>query len=268
MKTRRILATILTVLLFLSGGFLVSCSACQENTLPPNLKSYQELLDQYKPSDADLEKSLSDFSADAYGAYRRAYYQLLLCDRYSIDISGATETFGVTVEIDNLKNEYNRIDTDTEFNKKKLLDGSYKDQWLQVGANSSQGIKVTIKSTSWDDTLYMTKTATDYAGKDKGSASDADTDGTIVVANKDGSKTQYTYNKDVFTVEVSYKATQGDGTSTISAADAKKISTGITGKTTYADLDAATQGLFKKYGGGGVLAYFEYAEPSMENIYW
>ena len=66
MKTRRILATILTVLLFLSGGFLLSCSACQENTLPPNLKSYQELLDQYKPSDADLEKSLSDFSADAY----------------------------------------------------------------------------------------------------------------------------------------------------------------------------------------------------------
>ena len=151
-------------------------------------------------------------------------------------------------ENDNLKNEYNRIDTDTEFNKKKLLDGSYKDQWLQVGANSSQGIKVTIKSTSWDDTLYMTKTATDYAGTDKGSASDADTDGTIVAANKDGSKTQYTYNKDVFTVEASYKATQGDGTSTISAADAKKISTGITGKTTYADLDAATQGLFKKYG--------------------
>ena len=107
-------------------------------------------------------------------------------------------------EIDNLKNEYNRIDTDTEFNKKKLLDGSYKDQWLQVGANSSQGIKVTIKSTSWDDTLYMTKTATDYAGTDKGSASDADTDGTIVAANKDGSKTQYTYNKDVFTVEASY----------------------------------------------------------------
>ena len=27
-------------------------------------------------------------------------------------------------------------------------------------------------------------------------------------------------------------------------------------------------GLLKKYGGGGVLAYFEYAKPSMENIYW
>ena len=111
-------------------------------------------------------------------------------------------------EIDNLKNEYNRIDTDTEFNKKKLLDGSYKDQWLQVGANSSQGIKVTIKSTSWDDTLYMTKTATDYKGTDAGSASAANADGTIVTENKDNTKTQYTYNKNVFTVTEGYKAGQ------------------------------------------------------------
>ena len=91
-------------------------------------------------------------------------------------------------EIDNLKNEYNRIDTDTEFNKKKLLDGSYKDQWLQVGANSSQGIKVTIKSTSWDDTLYMTKAA---AAGAKNVASTAD---------KDGIVDEISYNKDVFTV--------------------------------------------------------------------
>ena len=90
-------------------------------------------------------------------------------------------------EIDNLKNEYNRIDTDTEFNKKKLLDGSYKDQWLQVGANSSQGIKVTIKSTSWDDTLYMTKDTT---------ATDAAT-----TANADGVVSGKSYNKDVFTVK-------------------------------------------------------------------
>ena len=90
-------------------------------------------------------------------------------------------------EIDNLKNEYNRIDTDTEFNKKKLLDGSYKDQWLQVGANSSQGIKVTVKSTSWDDTLYMTK---DTTAKDATTAADADG----VVSGK-------AYNKDVFTLK-------------------------------------------------------------------
>ena len=143
-------------------------------------------------------------------------------------------------EIDNLKNEYNRIDTDTEFNKKKLLDGSYKDQWLQVGANSSQGIKVTIKSTSWDDTLYMTKTATDYKGTDKGSASTADADGTIVAENKDTSKTQYTYNKDVFTVEKSFKAANG---SSITAADAATAA-GLDGD----NLDGDGKALLKKYG--------------------
>ena len=142
-------------------------------------------------------------------------------------------------EIDNLKNEYNRIDTDTEFNKKKLLDGSYKDQWLQVGANSSQGIKVTIKSTSWDDSLYMTKTAT-YTGNDKGSVSTADADGTIVAENKDNTKTQYTYNKDVFTVEKSFKAANG---SSITAADANKAAA-LDG----ANLDDNGKALLKKYG--------------------
>ena len=142
-------------------------------------------------------------------------------------------------EIDNLKNEYNRIDTDTEFNKKKLLDGSYKDQWLQVGANSSQGIKVTIKSTSWDDSLYMTKTAT-YTGNDKGSVSAADADGTIVAENKDNTKTQYTYNKDVFTVEKSFKAANG---SSITAADAATAA-GLDGD----NLDGDGKALLKKYG--------------------
>ena len=144
-------------------------------------------------------------------------------------------------EIDNLKNEYNRIDTDTEFNKKKLLDGSYKDQWLQVGANSSQGIKVTIKSTSWDDTLYMTKTAT-YTGNDKGTASTADVDGTIVATNKDATKTQYTYNKDVFTVGKSFKAKNG---STITEAD---VTTAKALKGADIDTNADGKALLKKYG--------------------
>ncbi|MFR0846522.1 MAG: flagellin [Eubacterium sp.] len=142
-------------------------------------------------------------------------------------------------EIDNLKMSTNRIDTDTEFNKKKLLDGSYKDQWLQVGANSSQGIKVTIKSTSWDDSLYMTKTAT-YTGNDKGSVSAAGADGTIVAENKDNTKTQYTYNKDVFTVEKSFKAANG---SSITAADAATAA-GLDGD----NLDGDDKALLKKYG--------------------
>lgn len=62
-------------------------------------------------------------------------------------------------EIDTLKAEYERINTDTEFNRKTLLDGTYKDQYLQVGANAKQGIKVTINTTAWDKELYLTKDA-------------------------------------------------------------------------------------------------------------
>ena len=52
-------------------------------------------------------------------------------------------------EIDTLKEEYGRISTDTEFNKKKLLDGSYKSQYLQLGANNGQGITVDINLVKW-----------------------------------------------------------------------------------------------------------------------
>ena len=65
-------------------------------------------------------------------------------------LDSASEDFQkIQDEIDNLKAEYDRIDTDTEFNKKKLLNGSYQGKWLQIGANENQGIKISIASTSW-----------------------------------------------------------------------------------------------------------------------
>lgn len=52
-------------------------------------------------------------------------------------------------EINALKGEYERINEQTQFNKKTLLDGTYSKQWLQIGANDGQGISVTITKTSW-----------------------------------------------------------------------------------------------------------------------
>ena len=108
-------------------------------------------------------------------------------------------------EIDTLKSEYERINTDTEFNRKKLLDGSYKDQYLQLGANNAQGIDVTIKTTSWDTNLYLSKT-TEVAKGTAGSASDkaAGTNGTVVEET-----TQYEYNSQIFTVEGSKTSAKG-----------------------------------------------------------
>lgn len=54
-------------------------------------------------------------------------------------------------ELEKLGEEFTRINTDTEFNKKKLLDGSYSGQYLQIGANEAQGVTVDIEEVTWDD---------------------------------------------------------------------------------------------------------------------
>ena len=64
--------------------------------------------------------------------------------------SGTADVQKIQDEIDKLKEEYNRIDTDTEFNKKTLLDGNYTG-YLQVGANEGQGYTLTIGATTWEE---------------------------------------------------------------------------------------------------------------------
>ena len=144
-------------------------------------------------------------------------------------------------EIDTLKSEYERINTDTEFNRKKLLDGSYKDQYLQLGANNAQGIDVTIKTTAWDPNLYLSKT-TEVAKNTVGTTSNknAGTNGTVVEGT-----TQYEYNSKIFTVEESYVAAKGNKKE-ITAADKKTVADD--GKTTYADSSDAVKALLTKYG--------------------
>lgn len=52
-------------------------------------------------------------------------------------------------ELEKLGEEFERINTDTEFNKKKLLDGTY-DGYLQIGANEAQGISIAIDKIEWE----------------------------------------------------------------------------------------------------------------------
>ncbi len=68
-------------------------------------------------------------------------------------------------EIDELKAEYTRINTDTEYNKKTLLDGSYSKQFLQIGANSGQGISVTISTTAWQDVTITASSGSTNSAK-------------------------------------------------------------------------------------------------------
>ena len=64
--------------------------------------------------------------------------------------SGTADVQKIQDEIDKLQEEYTRIDTDTEFNKKTLLDGNYTG-YLQVGANEGQGYILKIGATGWEE---------------------------------------------------------------------------------------------------------------------
>jgi flagellin len=61
----------------------------------------------------------------------------------------STDIAKIQAEINELQAEYSRISSQTEFNKKKLLNGTYSKQWLQVGANAKQGYTVTISKQTW-----------------------------------------------------------------------------------------------------------------------
>ena len=52
-------------------------------------------------------------------------------------------------ELKELASEFNTITSTTQFNKKVLLDGKLSKAYLQVGANSNQGIEITISKVSW-----------------------------------------------------------------------------------------------------------------------
>jgi flagellin len=62
------------------------------------------------------------------------------------DTNSASDRSALQQEVSQLQQELNRIATETEFNGKKLLDGSFVAQQFQVGANANQSIAINMSS--------------------------------------------------------------------------------------------------------------------------
>ncbi len=60
------------------------------------------------------------------------------------DTNESIDRDAINQELDALTEELDRISTTTQFNKQNLLDGSFQDKNLQVGANANQKIAITI----------------------------------------------------------------------------------------------------------------------------
>ena len=158
----------------------------------------------------------------------------------TLDATAENDYQKIQDEIDTLKSEYERINTDTEFNRKKLLDGSYKEQYLQLGANSSQGIDVTIKTTAWDSDLYMTKDTTEADDADAG-----------IQDGKQYNTTIFTLGKKVTTKEVDGVTFTKDGAD-YKNADGDSVKAQLTALDAAEDSDtgkmAAAQAAARKLG--------------------
>ncbi|WP_425438885.1 flagellin [Pelagirhabdus alkalitolerans] len=84
----------------------------------------------------------------AEGAMSESHSILQRMRELSVQASNGTYTDEdrgqIQAEIDQLTNELTRIGEDTEFNKRPLLDGTVTDLKLQIGANQSQQLSVSI----------------------------------------------------------------------------------------------------------------------------
>ncbi len=88
--------------------------------------------------------------------------------------NSSSDRAALQAEVDQLKQEINRVASTTEFNGLKLLDGSFTAQAFQVGANANQTISVTLAGASGDDLAsYSIKEFNAAANQGAGSASAA-----------------------------------------------------------------------------------------------
>ena len=79
----------------------------------------------------------------------------------SNDTNVSADRKAISLELAALSSEIDRIASQTEFNTMKLLDGSFSDKKLQVGANTSQLISISISKM---DTTALSITAGAIAG--------------------------------------------------------------------------------------------------------
>lgn len=67
------------------------------------------------------------------------------------DTNVSADRTAISEELDQLKQEFDRITSQTEFNTQKLCDGTFTGKKFQVGANNGQTITVSISRTSMTD---------------------------------------------------------------------------------------------------------------------
>ena len=111
------------------------------------------------------------------------------------DTNVTADRDAISQELKQLKAEFDRITSQTEFNTQKLCDGSFTGKHLQVGANEGQSIEVSIAKTE------MTDISGDVASYDDATAAISDIDDDITALSKTRSALGAIQNRLEYTVK-------------------------------------------------------------------
>jgi len=140
--------------------------------------------------------------------------------------NSATDRAALNAEVNQLKQEIDRVASTTEFNGLKLLDGTFTAQNFQVGANANQTISVNIGGASTSDLANNSVSGVSTTTANKGTGSTTAAAATLPAANTIAAQT------------LSISGTLGSATASVSAGDsaftiaaavnAKQSSTGVT----------------------------------------
>jgi len=169
----------------------------------------------------------------AEGALQETANILQRVRELSIQSANSTNSAGdraaLNSEVNQLKQEIDRIAGTTEFNGLKLLDGSFTAQSFQVGANANQTISVSIAGASTNDLANNTVSGVNLTA-DNGTAATVDAAATLPSANAITTQTltvSGTLGSDTVAV------TGGNSAFTVAAAiSAKEATTGVTADAT------------------------------------
>ncbi|WP_375191721.1 flagellin [Marinobacter sp.] len=138
--------------------------------------------------------------------------------------NSASDRKALQAEVNELKEELERIATTTEFNGLKLLDGSFQAQQFQAGANENQTIAVSIEGARIKDLANNTLTASNNT-LNSGTGSATEATSTVLAQNTIGEQT-LTISSSLDTQTVSIE--RGDTAEAIAAAiNSSAATTGV-----------------------------------------
>jgi flagellin len=150
------------------------------------------------------------------------------------DTNSGSDRAALQQEVSQLQQELNRIANETEFNGKKLLDGSFVAQQFQVGANANQTIAVSMssaKASAIGNQAYATDGSGNVATVGAALAANGVTAQTLTVSGNVGR---------VEDIEVAIGATARD---VAAAVNTRSAETGVTANArTSVTLSAVTEG--------------------------